>query len=263
MSELSYKAVITDIDGTLVQYQPSLTNMAEIDALIPESAVRAVTRLHLAGLAVAAVTGRTYEQSRDVLTSLGITGPCVFAGGAAVRDIPSGEILYEASLEPETLTTVCDLLRDVLGGNHRLDLAPSASDASRYNSIWTIVDSARIAEVIDRLSRIDGIYHVVNEGAGQANEVGLLVLQGGVDKGSGTKHLLSLLNVNRDDAVCIGDGANDVLMFAECGLGIAMGNGEDILKQQADHIVADITDDGFAEAAEYILQATPTPAEQR
>jgi hydroxymethylpyrimidine pyrophosphatase-like HAD family hydrolase len=52
-------------------------------------------------------------------------------------------------------------------------------------------------------------------------------------------------------------------MFAECGLGIAMGNGEDILKQQADHIVADITEDGFAEAAEYILQATPTPAEQR
>jgi hydroxymethylpyrimidine pyrophosphatase-like HAD family hydrolase len=48
-------------------------------------------------------------------------------------------------------------------------------------------------------------------------------------------------------------------MFAECGLGIAMGNGEDILKQQADHIVADIAEDGFAEAAEYILRTVPTP----
>lgn len=262
MSKPRYEAVITDIDGTLVQYQPSLSNIAEIDALIPESAVKAISRLHLAGVAVAAVTGRTYDQSRDLLIKLGISGPCVFAGGATIRDIPSGEILHEASLSPATLKVVCDLLYEVLGDEHYLDLAPSASDASRHNSVWAIVHKDHIGKVLNKLSSIDGIYHVVNEGAGQADEVGLLVLSGGADKGSGTRSLLSLLGTTRENTACVGDGANDVLMFQECGLSIAMGNGEEILKQSADHIVSRIDQDGFAEAADYILQGALNPVEQ-
>jgi HAD superfamily hydrolase (TIGR01484 family) len=261
MSKQQYEAVITDIDGTLVQYQPSLSSMAEIDALIPESAVRAISRLHLAGVAVAAVTGRTYDQSRDLLIKLGISGPCVFAGGATIRDIPSGEILHEASLSPETLEVVCGALYETLGKDHYLDLAPSASDKSRYNSVWTIIRKDQINEVLGRLSAIDDIYHVVNEGAGQMDEVGLLILSGGADKGSGTRSLLSLLGTTRENTACIGDGANDVLMFQECGLSIAMGNGEEILKQSADHIVSCIDRDGFAEAADYILQGTLSPVE--
>jgi hydroxymethylpyrimidine pyrophosphatase-like HAD family hydrolase len=259
MSKPHYKAVITDINGTLVHYQPSLSNIAEIDALIPGSAVDAISRLHRAGVAVAAVTGRTYEQSRDLLVTLGISGPCVFAGGATIRDVPSGEILHEASLAPATLKTVCDALYKVLGSDHCLDLAPSASDSSRFNSVWAVVHKDRIGEVLNKLSSIDSIYHVINEGAGQAHEVGLLVLQEGADKGSGTRGLLSLLGVARDHAVCVGDGANDVLMFQECGLSIAMGNGEEILKQCADHIVADIDQDGFTEAADYILHDAFNP----
>lgn len=261
MSKQQYKAVITDIDGTLVQYRPSLSSMAEIDALIPESAVRAISRLHDAGVAVAAVTGRTYDQSRDLLMKLGISGPCVFAGGATIRDIPSGKILHEASLPPETLKVVCDALYETLGNNHYLDLAPSASDKLRFNSVWAIIRKDRINEVLDRLSAIDDIYHVVNDGAGQADEVGLLVLSGGADKGSGTRSLLSLLGTTRANTACVGDGANDVLMFQECGLSIAMGNGEEILKQSADHIVSSIDQDGFAEAADYILQGVLSPVE--
>ena len=261
MSKPRYKAVITDIDGTLVQYQPSLSNMAEVDALIPESAVKAISRLHLADVAVAAVTGRTYAQSRDLLIKLGISGPCVFAGGATIRDIPSGEILHEASLTPETLKIVCDTLYGALGEDHYLDLAPAASDESRFNSVWAIIHKDRINEVLSKLSAINDIYHVVNEGAGQEDEVGLLVLSGGSDKGSGTRSLLSLLGTTRDNTACVGDGANDVLMFQECGLSIAMGNGEEILKLSADQIVSSIDQDGFAEAADYILQGALNPVE--
>jgi hydroxymethylpyrimidine pyrophosphatase-like HAD family hydrolase len=248
-----YETVITDIDGTLVQYRPSSLNLAEADVLIPESAVDAISRLHSAGLTVAAVTGRTYDQSRNLLIKLGISGPCVFAGGATIRNIPDGKILHEASLDPSTLKAVCDILYDILGNNHYLDLAPSAADDSRFNSVWAIISQNQINDVLDKLSAINGIYHVVNEGAGQTDEVGLLVLSAGADKGSGTRSLLSLLGTTREKTACIGDGANDILMFEECGLRIAMGNSEDILKQNADHVVADIDKNGFAEAANYIL----------
>lgn len=253
MSRSPYKLVVTDIDGTLVRYHTATETLADVDAYIPESAINAINHLQSAGIIVAGITGRTYDQSRDLLVSLGITGPCVFAGGAAVRNLPDGEVLYEASLDPHTVEAVCRSLRRILGEDHALELAPSASDGTRYNSVWTYVDNDRLDEVLTELVMITGIYFVANPRK-HTNQSGLVVLRGDVDKGSGVRHLLSLLNMERKDVACIGDGANDIPMFEACGLGIAMGNGEEILKQSADHIVSSIDEDGFAEAADYILQ---------
>jgi hydroxymethylpyrimidine pyrophosphatase-like HAD family hydrolase len=258
MSNSPYKLVVTDIDGTLVRYHTTAETLADVDAFVPESARKAIESLHSAGITVAGITGRTYEQSRDLLVSLGMTGPCVFAGGAAVRNLPDGEVLYEASLDPRTLDVVCGLLRSILGENHILELAPSASDSAKYNSVWTYVDNSRLDEVLTQLATIGGIYFVANPRK-HTDQSGLVVLRGDVDKGSGMRHLLSLLDISREEVACIGDGANDVPMFEACGLSIAMGNSEEILKQSADRIVSDIDQDGFAEAVDCILQSVLDP----
>lgn len=253
MNPWSYKAVIADIDGTLVQYRPDLSGLSEADAFIPKSAIKAIKKLHDTGIKITAVTGRTYEQSKDLLVTLGITGPCVFAGGATIRVIPSGDILFEASLKPETLKEVSDMLFELLGNTYPIEFAAAEKNIGMSNSVWAIINKDIVAEILVKLAAVQGVYYVVNEGAGLETQSGLLILSDQADKGIGTKQLLSLLNVEPEDAACIGDGANDVLMFEECGLNIAMGNGEDILKQRADHVVAAIDDDGFAEAVEFIL----------
>lgn len=258
MSNSPYKLVVTDIDGTLVRHHTTAETLADVDAFIPESIKSAIGHLQAAGIVVAGITGRTYDQSRDLLVSLGITGPCVFAGGAAVRNLLDGEVLYEASLDHQTLEMVCESLRHILGEAHILELAPSASDSTKYNSVWTYVNNARLEEVYAELATIAGIYFVATPRK-HTDQSGLVVLRGDVDKGSGVKHLLSLLDAKREEVVCVGDGANDVPMFEACGLGIAMGNGEEILKQCADHVVSSIDQDGFAEAANYILQGTLNP----
>jgi len=255
MNPWSYKAVIADIDGTLVQYRSDLSGLEEADTLIPQSAINAVEKLHANGIKVAAVTGRTYEQSKDLLVKLGITGPCVFAGGATVRVVPSGEIISEASLSQESLEIVSEILLDSLGDDYPITFAPAAKNTGSMNSIWAIINKDIVEELLVKLSEVDNIYFVVNEGAGHETQSGLLVLSDQADKGTGTRELLELLNVASEDAASVGDGANDVLMFTECGLNIAMGNGEDILKQKADHVVSDIDKNGFAEAVEFILSA--------
>ena len=255
-----YKLVVTDIDGTLVRYRTATETLADVDTFMPESTRNAIGDLQSAGIVVAGITGRTYDQSRDLLVSLGMTGPCVFAGGASVRNLPDGEVLYEASLDPHTVEIVCGSLRRVLGENHILELAESASDSTKYNSVWTYVDSARLKEVLAELATIADIYFVAIPRK-HTNQSGLVIRRGGIDKGSGVRHLLSLLNMRRENVACIGDGANDVPMFEACGLSIAMGNSEEILKQSADHIVSSIDQDGFAEAADYILQGAPNPVE--
>lgn len=248
-----YKLVVTDIDGTLVPYRSGRGSLAEIDAFIPDSAKDAIAKLQHAGITVAGITGRTYDQSRDLLSSLGIKGPCVFAGGATVRNLPDGEILYEASLDPAAVESACGTLRSVLGEDHNLELAPAASSNTLYNSIWTYVPDDRLQDVLTALKEIDNIYYVANPRI-HTNQYGLVILRKGIDKGSGVRHLMSLLDLSRENVVCVGDGTNDVPMFEECGLAIAMGNSEEILKQSAHHIVSHIDSDGFAEAAELIME---------
>lgn len=52
----------------------------------------------------------------------------------------------------------------------------------------------------------------------------------------------------------IGDGENDLAMFAKAELSIALGNAGAEIKRQADVITAANTDDGFARAIErYVL----------
>lgn len=73
-------------------------------------------------------------------------------------------------------------------------------------------------------------------------------------KGNALAALAGHLGIRREEIACIGDGENDLSMFAESGLKIAMGNAVDKLKIQADHIVESNRNEGAARAVEqYIL----------
>jgi hydroxymethylpyrimidine pyrophosphatase-like HAD family hydrolase len=52
--------------------------------------------------------------------------------------------------------------------------------------------------------------------------------------------------------VGIGDSGIDIDMIEFCGIGIAMGNAEEEVKQIADWVTSDIDDDGILHAFEYV-----------
>ena len=73
-------------------------------------------------------------------------------------------------------------------------------------------------------------------------------------KGKALAALAGHLGIQREEIACIGDGENDLSMFASSGLKIAMGNAVDRLKIQADYIAETNRNDGAAKAIEqYIL----------
>lgn len=60
--------------------------------------------------------------------------------------------------------------------------------------------------------------------------------------------------MEKDEICCMGDYDNDVWMFKEAGISIAMGNVPDRVKSAADYVTEDHNKDGAAEAiARYIL----------
>lgn len=72
-------------------------------------------------------------------------------------------------------------------------------------------------------------------------------------KGNALAALAGHLGIRQEEIACIGDGENDLSMFASSGLKIAMGNAVDILKVQSDHITETNRNDGAAKAIEHYI----------
>lgn len=70
------------------------------------------------------------------------------------------------------------------------------------------------------------------------------------DKSKGIAYMCEKWGISLDDIVCFGDGANDVGMLTQAGLGIAMGNGNEKAKQAADRVCGHIEEDGLYKICE-------------
>jgi Cof subfamily protein (haloacid dehalogenase superfamily) len=76
------------------------------------------------------------------------------------------------------------------------------------------------------------------------------------NKGAVVKHLSEMLNIPAVQIATIGDGRNDVLMFKQSGVSVAMGNAHSEVKQHARFVTSSNDNDGFAEAIEsHVLNA--------
>jgi Cof subfamily protein (haloacid dehalogenase superfamily) len=62
------------------------------------------------------------------------------------------------------------------------------------------------------------------------------------------KRILSLYDMERENLMAIGDNENDIGVIKFAGLGIAMGNSSERVKNEADSVVSDNSSDGVAEA---------------
>ena len=74
------------------------------------------------------------------------------------------------------------------------------------------------------------------------------VCQKNVNKGRAMLEVLRYYNAGRESSIAFGDGANDYEIIQMAGLGIAMGNADETLKQLASYVTADCDDDGIGKA---------------
>ena len=75
-------------------------------------------------------------------------------------------------------------------------------------------------------------------------------------KGKALAQIASNLGIDQSDVVAIGDNPNDMDMIEWAGLGIAMENAVDELKEAADWITGSIEEDGVAQAIEKFFKIT-------
>ena len=80
------------------------------------------------------------------------------------------------------------------------------------------------------------------------------VLHGDVSKGAGLVQLCASLGVPATEVVAFGDGDNDIEFLQEAGLGLAMANARQVLKDVADGVTERSNDqDGVAHELERLV----------
>ena len=77
---------------------------------------------------------------------------------------------------------------------------------------------------------------------------GMDVIAKGGGKMKGIQRYLEMKGIKAEETIAFGDAENDLEMLKFAGIGVAMGNGEEQVKAQADYVTADVDDDGIAKA---------------
>lgn len=73
----------------------------------------------------------------------------------------------------------------------------------------------------------------------------LEVVPKGIDKATAIEKILPILGVAREDCIAFGDGFNDINMIKFAGIGVAMGNAQQVVKDAADIITLTNDEDGI------------------
>lgn len=90
--------------------------------------------------------------------------------------------------------------------------------------------------------------HVVSSGDNNFE-----ITLGSVSKGNAAAYLAKLLNISQEEVMCIGDSENDLSMINYAGIGVAMGNGLDIVKEAADYVTDTNDNSGVGKAIKHFV----------
>lgn len=243
------KLVVSDVDGTLVQLQKH-----EVSDAVREAVIAAEN----AGVEVVPVTGRPFEMAQPVMEVLGFDGLCVVDNGASIHEVSTGKLVWSCWLDAPTVRSVVEI---VLPYATRIDYAPDwdehdadptiemsllTDEAAPY--VWCFLPNEAVAPVEAALENIPGITWISDWHSNDPKLSAIQVTKTGATKFHGVEALRALNGVGIEQTMAIGDGPNDVPLFENAGLKIAMGNATDSLKAKADHVVGSVDEDGFAEA---------------
>lgn len=266
------RLVVSDLDGTLL----------DPDCRISAGALPAVRLLRERGIAFTIATGRGFFLTRPLAARLDLQTPAILSGGALIARFPAGEVIDAQPLALRDAAALLEYGRAAgLGVSfHEVDgVLAEAPDPVWERSTarnWLPEEPQRVAAYTRSSDLLEGRMHPplrvdlfgpaeIIEAAASAlpgrfphlqilKVVGHLeITRAGVNKGSAVRRLAQTLDLPLSSVAVLGDDINDLSMFAEAGVSIAMGNAHPTLKAFASTVVPPNSEGGFAWAVEHYL----------
>lgn len=278
---MKYKLICTDMDGTL------LNDKKEVS----ERAKAAISKAHDLGVKVVIATGRIFVSAEYYGDIIGVKAPIIASNGAYVREKDSDKSIYEEGLDSEDYELVVQMLSkyDIVPHFYTEDtiytgkLVHSSLAYKKANKTlprnrqvkievvndWSsffaeehprIIKAMAVSEDSEKIIRAKNEFIKLNKFqvvSSIKNSFEIMAKE--TSKGNALKKICDFYGIDRNEIISIGDNENDISMIKFAGLGVAMGNAEEAVKNIADYITATNEDDGVAKVIErYIISEDST-----
>jgi Cof subfamily protein (haloacid dehalogenase superfamily) len=261
--------LVSDVDGTLVTKEKILT----------ERTRRAVDKLSEAGIKFAITSSRPPSGMKMFVEPLKLKSPLgAYNGGLVVQ--PDMSVVSEHTLSLTLAKGIIEVINAhslgvwVYVGNDWFVKSGREQYVEREKFVIQVTphivnnfdgiegNPGKIVGVGDNFELVAQCEKAVQEkfgsqvSASRSQPQYLDITHLKASKGLFIETLLSYFSVDRKEVATIGDGGNDLAMFKQSGMSIAMGNATDELKRQATYVTDSNEEDGFAKAVEkYVLGA--------
>lgn len=250
-----FKAAFFDIDGTLYSHRSNS---------IPASALEALERLHRSGVRIFLATGRSKAVMEDLppLQNIPWDGAITLNGAYCYNH---ETLIHHDPVSPQDIRSLLDYLQE-----HPISCAFIEADrtyinfySQRVHDVHAIIHTPVFP--LGDLQR--GLEHPVYQILVYINETDpcdqlpmphtrfARWFTGGVDgfsatagKAAGVEKILAHYGIAREEAIAFGDAENDLDMFRAVGTAVAMGNAAPEIQAAADHVTADVDEDGIYQA---------------
>lgn len=250
------KAVFFDIDGTLVSFETHR---------VPDSAMAAIRKLREKGVKVFIATGRRLQ----AITNLGdlefdgyitLNGSFCYAGRDQVifkHPIPNEDIeamiRYQETVEafPCAMVQEEDMYFNYADDNVNgvfnmlnIPLAPPRPLREVFTSpVYQLIaffTQDQEARIMEQMPHCDATrwYPLFAD-----------VIPKGISKQVGIDRMIEHFGISLDETMAFGDGGNDISMLRHAGIGVALGNAGDEVKQAADYVTDSVDEDGIWNAS--------------
>ena len=252
MRKNTCKLLLFDLDGTLLQS----------DKTISQRTLSVLRKCRQEGILIGVSTSRSEQNSLVYLNEL-MPDILISSGGALVKY--GTEYIYKAEFSVAETNAMIDLARSVCGNdceitidtidahywNYKID--PKKLDQSWGDSTYTdfsdfaecalkicveIFEQDKANELAERLSDCDCIRF--------SDGYWYKFTKKNVTKENAIMKITEVCGFGTESIIAFGDDFADIGMLELCGLGVAMGNAIEEIKEKADIVIGSNDEDGIA-----------------
>ena len=268
---MAIKLIAIDIDGTLINSNKEITTFTK----------EVIHHVRKQGVRVVLCTGRPFLGAQRYVNELGLDLQeeyLITYNGGLIQNTLTKEVIHHIGLSGNDYKRIAKLAMEIGTHFHALDFGAiytSNRDMSRYtghDSYFTtmpilyrtmeeihnndeftkmmLIDEPEILD--DALAKIPAQYfeeYTIFKSEPYYCEI----LNKEASKGQAVHRLAASLQLSQHEIMAIGDHPNDLDMVQNAGIGVAMGNAVDEVKNIADYITSTNNEDGVAKAIEKFI----------
>ena len=231
------KMIFADMDGTL----------CDENGKVNDKTIHSIQEVIRNGYMFVVATGRSIDR---IIPSFFQTplSYIIALNGSQIYDVENKKLLFENAINYLTCKMIYEEAK-----KYQLEILLDVGLTRYSNTINS--DREKVIETFSDVTVINQSKDLLYQDNTYPTKYSFIdVVSSSTSKGNSITWLLNYLNVSKDYTIALGDGINDLSMFDNVSIKVAMGNSESYLKEKADVITLSNSENGASYYLDSLLK---------